>query len=261
MITVEDLRFAYSQDKELFDGLSFSINTGEPLVILGGNGVGKSTLLNILCGEIRNYSGTVVVDGQSVLNYSVKELSRIFAKVSSSSQVFQDLMVSDYLLTGFANRLGSFQMPSEEQSQMAVNVLNSLGVDELSNKSINCISAGEMQIVRIARALIQNPEIILLDEPTSNLDVKNQLMVISMIRDLSQKGYSVIVTSHNPGQAFEIGGKTLLLGKKNYYGEISRTISEESLKTIYESDVNLIDGRERQIINFSSTDNEINLYY
>ena len=247
MIEIKSLSFQYnSKSPKLFENLSFNVGKGEVLVVLGKNGVGKTTLLKCITTELKGYSGEILIDGKDIRNYNVAELSKMVAIVASNNPCYQNLKVADYLVTGYANTLTSLQMPSKKQYEEAYQIIADLGQEKLYDRNIFELSSGEMQIVKLARAIIQKPKVILFDEPTSNLDVKNQLMVLEQISYLSSKGFTVITTTHNPGQAIELNGKVLLfLNGTQVFGDVKDVITQEALKEIYGLNATLaeIDGR------------------
>lgn len=116
-------------------------------------------------------------------------------------------MVADYLVTGFTNQMSPHSIPNQNHMIKAYEILSLFNKEELFNKQVDQLSSGEKQIVMIARVMIQNPKIIIVDEPTANLDVKNQIIVLNEIKKLSQKGYTIIVITHNPGHALAQKGK------------------------------------------------------
>lgn len=167
--------------------------------------------------------------------------------VSTSFSTYQNLLVADYLMTGFVNRMAPLSKPSGELVQRAFDILEGFGKQGLFNKQIDQLSSGERQIVMIARVLLQDPDVIIVDEPTANLDVRNQIAVLSEIRRLSSEGYTIVVTSHNPGHARVMGGKTLIMGAGTYsFGDTGQILCEETLSMYYGLDVatRSIDGLE-----------------
>lgn len=247
MIEVKSLSFQYNvKSPMLYENLSFSVKEGEVLVVLGKNGIGKTTLLKCITTELKGYTGEILIDGKDIRNYSVAELSKMVAIVASNNPCYQNLKVADYLVTGYANTLTSLQMPSKKQYEEAYRIISDLGQEKLFDRSISELSSGEMQIVKLGRAIIQKPKVILFDEPTSNLDVKNQLMVLEQISYLSSKGFTVITTTHNPGQAIELNGKVLLfLEGAQLFGDVKDVITEDRLSSIYDLDATIseVDGR------------------
>ena len=244
----------------VINDLSFKINRSEVLTVIGQNGIGKSTLLRVLTGQQKKYEGEVFVDGKNIKEYTIRELSHKIAIVSAKFNPYQDLCVADYLLTGFANQLIGMQTPDKYMVEQAYDILKIFNKEKLFNKSINQISSGDQQIIMITRALLQKPEIILFDEPTATLDVNNQMIVLEHIRRLSQDGYTIITTSHNPGHAITIGGKVLLLSHNEYvFGDVEDVFSETNLKKVYSLTANIIPN-DRDCIKFTG-DRKTILYF
>ena len=254
MIKVQNLSFQYRKDLPLLlNDLSFDVNQGTVLTILGKNGVGKTTFLRCLTGELSSYTGNIYIDQKEVRDYSISDLSQKIALVASNSPCYQNLSVADFLVTGFANRLASLQSPSKRQYAQALDVLTSLGQEPLFNRYTAELSSGEMQMVKIARAILQEPSIIVFDEPTSNLDIKNQLLVLEQISALTQRGFTVITTTHNPGQTLELGGYALLLtGDHQIFGNATDILTEENLCAIYGLYATIENGVSRNYASFLS---------
>ena len=241
MIKVDNLSVSYGKGMpDVISNMSFELEKGCILNILGQNAVGKTTLIRTLMREITNYSGSVKVAGNEIGSYSIRDYAKIMGVVSTSFNTFQNLLVADYLVTGFINQMTPFSKPNSENVQKAYGVLNNFGKEELFNKQIDQLSSGERQIVMIARVLLQNPQIIIVDEPTANLDVKNQIAVLEQIQKLSSQGYTVLVTTHNPGHAYSMGGKTLIMGKGKYsFGDTDEIITGQTLSEYYDLDVTM----------------------
>lgn len=263
MIEIKNLSFGYRKDEPLIlNDLSLEIDEGTILTILGKNAVGKTTLLKCITAEIKDYTGEILIDGKCLDGISIDKLSKYIAIVASNNLSYQNLCVADYLVTGLTNQLASFGIPSKNQYEQANKVLCSLDKETLFNRQIYELSSGEMQIVKIGRAILQNPKIIIFDEPTSNLDIKNQLLVLNQITDLSKRGYTVITTTHNPGQAIELDGYTIMLHDEGYYfGMTKDIIDEENLNEIYDLSVFTEDVNNRKITIFNDDKNIHKLVY
>ena len=264
MIDVINLSFRYSTKSGIIlNNLSFHIDDADILCILGQNGIGKTTLLKCITGEFKTYDGHVIIDEKTVPEYSISELARKIAIVASNNVVYQDLCVADYLLTGLASRIAPFGGPRKEQYEGAYAALDSLGKGELFNRSMSQLSSGELQIIKMARAIVQDPQIILFDEPTSNLDVNNQLLVIDRITLLSQRGYTVITTTHNPGQAIELNGKVLLFFPDQTYlfGNEKELITADNLTRMYGLESSVEEDSHRRYAVFSSRQKLHDLFY
>lgn len=253
MIKIDNLSFGYNKKApQLLKNLSFDMDTGNTLVILGKNGVGKTTLLKCLSGEIRNYNGNIFIDSKNLLDYTTQEISHKIALVASNSTCYQNLCVADYLVTGLSNQLSMLQSPNKIHYEKAFQIIKELKQEKLFDSYIYELSSGEMQIVKIGRAILQDPKIIIFDEPTSNLDIKNQLLVLNQIADLSKRGYTVITTTHNPGQAIELDGYTLMLHDEGYcFGMTKDIIDERNLNKIYDLNVFTEYVRDRKITIFN----------
>ena len=259
MIKVDNLSVSYGKGlADIISNMSFELEKGGILNILGQNAVGKTTLIRTLMRELQNYRGSIVVDGREINTYSIRDYAKKVGVVSTSFNTFQNLLVADYLVTGFVNQMAPFSKPNNEYIKRAYETLNGFGKQDLFNRQIDQLSSGERQIVMIARALLQNPEIVIVDEPTANLDVKNQIAVLNQINRLSSQGYTVLVTTHNPGHAYSLGGKTLIMGKGKYsFGATCDIITEQTLSEYYELDVAMKAADDIQCMVFrNSTDLE-----
>ena len=263
MILVNNLSFRYTDNSPyILRDLSFVLDDGEILSILGKNGIGKTTFLKCLTAELTDYTGEIMIEQQEVRSFGIPELSEKVALVATNSPIYQNLMVADYLTTGFANRLAALQSPSRLQYEQAFDVLCDLGQGELFNRYIHELSSGELQIIKIARAIIQRPRIIIFDEPTANLDIKNQLLVLEQITGLSDKGFTVITTTHNPGQVIELGGKTLLLTEDDQiFGAVDDLLTEDNLRRVYDLHATIEDGRYRKYVSFFAREDGQRLIY
>ena len=256
MINVDNLSVSYAKGlPNVINDMSFHVEKGSILNILGQNAVGKTTLIRTLMRELNYNGGSITVGGKQISDYSIRDYAKMMGVVSTSYNTFQNLLVADYLVTGFINQMTPFANPNSDYVQKAYDVLKYFGKQDLFNKLIDQLSSGERQIVMIARVLLQNPEIIIFDEPTANLDVKNQITVLNQIKQLSNQGYTVLVTTHNPGHAYSMGGKTLMMGKGKFkFGNTSEVLSEESLSEYYELDISMHPVGEYQCMVFQNAD-------
>lgn len=258
MVEVKDLSVSYGKGiPNIIEGMTFNIEKGTILNVLGQNAVGKTTLIKTLMRNLPGYKGTILVGGNDIREYSIKEYSRVVGVVATSFNTFQNLLVADYLMTGFINQMTPFSKPNDECISRAYEILEWFGKTELFNKQLEQLSSGERQIIMIARVMIQNPKVIIVDEPTANLDVRNQIMVLNQIKKLSKEGYTIIVTTHNPGHAYSLGGKTLLMGKNKYlFGDTKDVLTAESLSEYYELDVTVRDNENLKCMIFANNNKD-----
>lgn len=257
MIKVENLSVSYGKGMpDVIRGMSFEIEKGCILNILGQNAVGKTTLIRALMRELQNYRGSISVGGKEISSYCIRDYAKMMGVVSTSFSIYQNLLVADYLVTGFLNQMTPFSRPGGEHVQKAYDVLSGFEKQHLFNAQLDQLSSGERQIVMIARVLLQNPEVIIVDEPTANLDVKNQIAVLNQIQKLAAQGYTVLVTTHNPGHAYSMGGKTLMMGKGQYcFGDTRDVITAQNLSEYYELDVSVQSDDGFRYMVFQNADN------
>lgn len=204
-------------------------------VLLGLNGCGKTTLLKLLAGLEKPLSGTIQYGEDELSKISIKERSKTFSYVPQHSYVIGDIPVYDYLLFGTTNTLAFYQTPGDKEMQKVYAVAERLGIIHLLDKNIGEVSGGERQIVFIACALIQDTPIILLDEPTSALDIKNQNKVLTVLKEISKEGKTIILSSHNPNHALFLDSNVILMNKGIIatHGGAKELITVEKLVPIY----------------------------
>ncbi len=205
MIEARNLRFSYGE-REVLRGISLEVGEGEFVSILGPNGAGKSTLLKCLAGILR--CDGVFLKDRPLKDYSPRELSRILAYVPQRVEP-GFLTVFDTVLLGRRPYMGL--TPSEKDLEVVEEALKRLGIEDLALKRTNEISGGELQKVSIARALAQEPEILLMDEPTNNLDLKSQLEVMRLARDFAKEGRTVIVVMHDVNLALRFAKRFVFM--------------------------------------------------
>ena len=196
--SVSNLSFTYSKEKKVLENVSFSIKQGEILTILGPNGAGKTTLLNCLLANNKRYRGKICLLGRDLREYKTKEFASYVAYVPQLARLNFEYTVEDFVLMGINPSKAFFEQPNIDDYNRVYQSLSLLGIRNLSTQMMSEISGGERQLAYIARALTQQPRIIIMDEPTSALDYSNQYRIIRILKKLNKDGYTVILTSHNP---------------------------------------------------------------
>jgi iron complex transport system ATP-binding protein len=201
-------------DLSVLRDVSFSVERGSILALLGPNGCGKTTLLRII-GKLHAASdGSVSVMGRDIAAMNQHELSRVMASVAQAQRTSFPFSVLDVLLTGRMPYVSMLSSPQESDRALCREVLDWFGIGHLERKSITKLSGGERQLVMIARALAQEPRVLLLDEPTTYLDLRNQVRVLGTIGRLAHaQGLTVLMTIHDPNEALAYADRAVLLRK------------------------------------------------
>ena len=239
---VNDLTFSYpSTQRKVLDSISLSLHKGEILCILGPNGAGKTTLLNCMAGLLKPQSGSIRLCGRQLSDMKEKEIAALVGFVPQLHTPSFDYRVLDFVLMGRAPKTGKFSRPSAADEALCMDVLRSMGIDHLAEKSYLNLSGGERQQLLIARAIVQEPEVILFDEPTAHLDFGNQQRVLQRVRQMAKDGFSVVITTHNPDHALLLGDQAVIVTRdgKVLQGTSEEILTEEMLKDVYGIDLKL----------------------
>ena len=232
-LTINKLSFNYTGIQVLKD-VELDVELGEMLSIVGPNGSGKSTLLKCINRILKTKQNTVLVDGRDTSRLNLKELSKVMGYVPQSSTSTFPFTVFDVVLMGRKPYI--HWNLSERDNEIVAEMLDFLGIGELAMRYFNELSGGEQQKVIVARALAQQPQILLLDEPTSSLDIKHQLEILCMLRSLTQsKERSVIVTMHDLNLASRFSDRMIMLkqGKIFASGTPESVLTEENIEKVY----------------------------
>lgn len=232
-LEINNLSFSYNGYPAL-DNVTLELGLGEVLGIVGPNGSGKSTLLKCMNKILKTEKNAVLIDGEDVRNMGLKELAKIMGYVPQNSRNVFPVTVFDVVLMG---RKPYIQWSLDEKDEEIVaRILEYLGIGKLAMRYFNELSGGEQQKVIIARALAQQPQIMLLDEPTSSLDIRYQLEILRMLRSLAQsKHCSIIISMHDLNLASRFSDRLLLLKKGCIFavGTPESVITEENIEAVY----------------------------
>ncbi len=238
MLRTENLTVEYGE-KRILDSVSFSVKGGEILAVLGSNGAGKTTLFRSIMRFIKPASGEIYIDDKNVLSYSRKSLSQRIAYVPQCHNCTFPYTVLEMTVMGLQSRLGAFSEPGIKDYLFAQSVLDKLGVGALAHRRYRNLSGGEKQLVLIARALVQRPAIMIMDEPTASLDMSNSLRVLSEILRLKEQNISLLVTCHSPKQARLFADKVLMIKNGMVYrcGDAALLGDKELILGLYGLDI------------------------
>lgn len=227
------------RSEKLLENISFAVPRGSVLTILGPNGSGKTTLLNCILKNHTEYTGTILLNGKNILQYSTKEFAATAAYVPQLSQVNFDYTVEEFVLMGRNPHKSYFSQPNESDYAAVKESLDLLGIYGKKGSYMSEISGGERQLAYIARAVTQKPSIIIMDEPTSALDYSNQYLVIRILKELNAANYTILLTSHSPDYAFMLGGNVAMLFNNGEYrfGPVEEMMTEDNLKRLYHTNI------------------------
>lgn len=214
-LAVRDLAWGLTRQAPIIDGIDFDLAPGEVLAIVGPNGAGKSSLLRCLCRVNRPWRGSIQVYGEDVWRLAPREAARRIAAVPQEVPADFPFRVRDVVMMGRAARRYAREGRSPEDRAKVGAAMTRLDLDHLAERLFSTLSGGEKQRVLIARALAQEPSLIVLDEPTNHLDIRHQLGILRLLRDL---GLSVITTLHDLNLAAASADRVLLLDKGRLAG-------------------------------------------
>lgn len=243
LLEVRDLACGYSPKKPVVRNVTFSLDTGDVMAILGPNGVGKTTLFKTVLNLIRPLEGTVCVEGANTAKWSPRQVASVFAYVAQSHVPNFPYKVKDMALMGRLGQTRAMGNPTREDYEAVEQALEDVGIRHLRDMVYTEISGGERQLLMIARALAQKPRIMIMDEPTANLDYGNMLLVVECMRKLAAQGLCIIFTTHMPDQAFMCANKTELLVRNGpaLFGPVNEIITERNLNAAYGKDIRILE--------------------
>ena len=241
MIELRDLSFSYHGGPPVLQHLDFRGGDGQLIAVLGPNGVGKSTLFKCILGFYRDYGGEILFNGREVRTLSRRELASEVAYIPQSGEPVFNYTVEDTVLMGTTASLHALRSPGQQQKQAVEKALELLHIGHLRYRGIGQISGGERQLVLIARAMVQRARLIVMDEPTANLDFGNQYLVLRTIRELTEQGYSILMSTHNPDHALRFSTHVLAMKKDGTYvtGPSLQVLDEALISGIYGLQVKL----------------------
>ncbi|MBM3534762.1 MAG: ABC transporter ATP-binding protein [Alphaproteobacteria bacterium] len=244
VLSVADIRFAYPGGRRLLDRVSFALEPGEALCLLGPNGTGKTTLIRCLLGLERVAAGRVALHGRDLARMSPAESARLMAYVPQDTNAAFAFLAFEVVLMGRSPHLRFMASPTDEDRRLARAAMLRLGIAHLAERPFLELSGGERQLVLVARALAQGSTILIMDEPCAGLDLANQLRIIRTIRALAEDGYSILFTTHLPDHAFAfaVGGKVAMLKDGTLMGPAApdSLLDAEALGQLYGTPVEVV---------------------
>lgn len=262
LLDLADIAFGYRRGNRIASGkgrgappasgvvlsrLSLTVETGSVTAILGPNGVGKTTLLNICLGWLRPWRGTVALQGRPLAAFSRRELGQRISLVPQSEHIPFEYTVVDYVLLGRAPYISPLASPGTLDIEVCLGMLARVGMRDRSGDSVHATSAGEKQLIMLARSLAQEPELLLLDEPSAHLDLKNKRHLIDLLRVEVDRGATILLTAHEPEFAAAVADNIMLMhdGTIMISGPTDAVLTGENLSRAYDLPVAVheVDGQ------------------
>ena len=228
------LDFGYGA-RRVGSDVSLSLEAGEVLCLLGPNGSGKTTLFKTLLGLLPAQGGKVLIEDVDLRARARDEIARLVSYVPQAHAAFFPFTVEEVVLMGRTAHLGLFSSPTRRDREIAQSAIERMRLAPLADSVYTRISGGERQLALIARALAQEAKVVVMDEPTANLDFGNQVRVLQHIQSLAQSGIGVLLSTHDPDQAFICADRVAMLheGRLARTGTPAEAITAESLRQLY----------------------------
>jgi len=227
VLKVESLAFGFP-GRTVGRDVSFELAAGEVMCVLGPNGGGKTTLFRTVLGLLEKHSGSITLDGRPIESLSRAGIARLIGYVPQGHSGYFAYTVRDFVLMGRTAHLGIFSAPSAKDHGVALRALESLGMAHLAERPVTEISGGERQLALVARALAQEPRLLVLDEPTAGVDPAGSREIRDLILDFKKRGITVLLCSHLLEQVQEICDRIGILNR----GEMIREGKLEDLISI-----------------------------
>ena len=246
MLRTEGLEFSYGS-RNVFHEVDIAFGDGEIVSLLGPNGVGKTTLMKCLCGILEPTGGSVSVNGTDLDDISLRERAKLIAYVPQRAARIHSTVL-DYILVG--RRPYISVNVTKQDMDVVWDVVHSMNLDHLAVKYIDSLSGGEFQKVQIARALVQEAQVLLLDEPTSSLDVSNAYETMHMIRDIARRrNVGVVMIVHDLNMAIHLSDRIVMMKDCTVYSEGGpEMVTEEVIRDVYGIDVKVVNDSGKPYI-------------
>lgn len=235
LLKIEGGSFAYKGEPQILKDINIEVEPGEILAVLGPNGSGKTTMLRCMMDMLHWQSGRSLLDGEDICSIPASTLWKKMAYVPQAGTAATSYTAFQTVLIGRSSRIGAFSSPTEEDMKVTERVMERLGISHLADKPCHAISGGELQMVLIARAMAAEPKLLVLDEPESNLDFKNQLIVLDTMTALAAEGVACVFNTHYPSHALQRAGKSLMLSKEGWslFGDTTNVVTEDNIRKAF----------------------------
>lgn len=246
ILETKGLGFSYG-DRQILKSVDFRAYEGQLVALIGPNGAGKSTLFKCILKFLKDYEGEIFLKGRDMAGMSRPQIASEIAYIPQTSVPVFNYKVRDIVLMGLTGGLKPLETPKKHHIEKVEDVLSDMGIIYLADRGFGRISGGERQLVLLARAIVQNAKILIMDEPTANLDYGNQFRVMERIRGLVNSGYTVILSTHNPEHALLFAEKAFVLkgGEVKAAGPSKKVLTEELMEDLYDVKVRMLNAEFR----------------
>jgi iron complex transport system ATP-binding protein len=244
LLQAQGLEFAYQPDRPILRGVDFAAQPGVFTALLGPNGSGKTTLLRCLLGELAAAGGSVLLEGQPLSNYPLRERAKVLAYVPQFPESAFAFTARQIVMMGRLSHMGPLGIPAKVDEKVVELAMEMTDATEFADRTLSELSGGEAQRVMIARALAQQPAVLLLDEPTSHLDIRHQLGIYRMMERLADEwGIAVVCVSHDVNLASRFADRLVVMkaGQILAGGTPSEVLRRDVLEPAYDVTIDLID--------------------
>lgn len=241
ILKVENGCFGYPKQDEILTDINIQLDEGHILSVLGPNGIGKTTLLKCMIGLMPWSRGRSLLMSNDIRNMSSKEIWNTISYIPQSHGFSFSYTGLEMVMLGRSSHLGLFQQPGKKEIELAEQMMERVGITRLADKDCNRMSGGELQMVLIAKALINEPKLIILDEPETGLDFHNQILVLNMVEKLAhEENISAIMNTHYPTNAMSIADEAFMMNHsgERFYGKTGDILNEQNISRSF--DVNVV---------------------
>lgn len=235
LLEINSLSYSYKNNQKVLKDINLKIKEGTINVLLGLNGCGKTTLLKLIACLLKTETSQIFINGKSINELKNHERAKLISYVPQLSNNEEDFIVKDFLLFGFVSDLKFYEKPKQEQIERVYKAAVKFDIKSLLNKKLNELSGGERQKVYICSAYLQDTPLILLDEPMSALDLRNQSLITGILNELRKEGKTIILSTHNPNIALILNSNVILMNNGEIYrfGYCKDIVKIDLLKEIY----------------------------
>jgi len=242
MLDVSDLVFGYS-DEDTLKGVNITIKPGEFVALMGPNGSGKTTMMRCINKILKIKSGSVKIDEEDILRLKMEDIAKICTTVPADTPLDFALTVRDFVSLGRAPYVNTLWWETDEDEKIVDQAMWDLGITRYENRRLHELSSGERARVLLAKGVVQTPKLMLVDEPSAHLDIKYKVQVMEILRDLTNKGLTVLIASHDINLLTRFCDKIMLLSKGRIidYGLPKDVVTKESIREVFDIEVELVE--------------------